>query len=857
MNKTPVLALFVLVTAATAFGAASAMADSALYNKGLMALKSGDAQTAINMFSKALEFDPGNYRYYNDRGVAYKKAGNLEKAQADYSRALDIRPDYTNALNNRGVVFLQTGNYDKAIQDFTEALRYGGLESTIRTNLGVAHARKGEHQKAVKEFESAIAQHPTDPRAFLFLAESLEQTGDNERSLRLYQRARTASTDPSVTAGIEKRIAALEKGGGAPAAATASKPAPKPVPGVEENKHIETAESRQSRRIQLARPVPSPVPEPSIQKRGSSPSSPAPQKAQEPRIESLQELVRKSRARAVERFSAASREIYFQGVQFMEQADPGKALIRFEDCSQLEKRNKNPYGVAWNSYELGRVHSRSGDHLKAAGILEEALKYFANNKATDEIILILVELANNRKALGQKERASHYYARAIEESNSRGYSNLTSALQDLALGRAPKPEEHKSAEKPKTDQQPKQDQQTKIASAAPLKTPALSEQRKPAAEQMKPVSKEQPKVSPPDAAEVTQPGQEKASREAPRIQASNSGQDYKKLEMVGKGPFAWGQSQKNQSVVRPQLEGKKAPGESSDRPGGRQPERLTLRLKNPVQPDEKGPSDNAHRGAFPEAKKHASNQKPAAIQSGAGFQKSGDTSTVDEKTRLKSIRQDLLELRKLRQAGHEGNMIAVLERISENYAHNKEYDKALHGLAASLAFREKIGKKDGLDGVLYQSGFMKEKMGDLSGALEDYSRSVVLSLQESKATKKAWLSARAVASRMGLDPEAILDALQRFWRSRASRDNQSETQALYSVAKIYDKAERHQDALNYYDRASASVLTDKARVYERIGKSELAEQSYAQALEAFKKLDYSRYVNMKLNAKQPAATFRN
>jgi tetratricopeptide (TPR) repeat protein len=109
---------------------------------------------------------------------------------------------------------------------------------------------------------------------------------------------------------------------------------------------------------------------------------------------------------------------------------------------------------------------------------------------------------------------------------------------------------------------------------------------------------------------------------------------------------------------------------------------------------------------------------------------------------------------------------------------------------------------------------------------------------------------------MRVEPK-ILESLQRFWRSRAAGDDQSETQALYAVAKTYDKAERHQDALNYYDRSSASVLTDKALVYDKMGKGELAEQLYAQAMEAFKKLDYSRYVNMKLNPKKPGSLSRH
>lgn len=845
MKNTPVLALFALIAAMAAFGAASAEADSALYNKGLMALRSGDAKTAISMISKALEFDPGNYRYYNDRGVAHRKAGDLEKALADYSRSLDIRPDYTNALNNRGVVFLQTGDYDKAIQDFTEALRYGGLESIVHTNLGAALARKGDHRKAVKEFEAAIAQQPTDPRAFLFLAESLEEIGEKERSLKLYQRARTASTDPSITAGIEKRIAELEKRG----SAATIQPEAKLDRDPRENKLGQTTKTPQSRRIQLARPVPSPAPEPNFpSKLKADPVQSAPQKPQEPKIESLQELERKSRVKALEKFSPASREIYLQGVQFLEQSDPAKALIRFEDCSQLEKRNKNQYGVAWNSLELGRVHSRLADHLKAAGHLSEALKYFLSHGSSDETILALVALANNLKAMGQKEKASQYYARAIEESSSKGYSNLANALQDLAQGKIPKPVEQKISEKSKTDQQAAK------ASAAPATAvPPVNGQRKAAAEQVKPPAKNQPSTSASvvETSPKDEPGRATSTKEAAQAQQRGSGQDYGKLEMVGRGPVAWGQSPKSQTLARPQTETKNALSESVPNSQTQQTQRLTFSMKNPVRPEERVPSDEAHRKASPVTK------KTAAVQPEEKSSKTAEKKIVDDRARLASIRKDLLELRRLRQAGDEANMIVVLERIAENFAHNRDYEKALHALSASLAFREKIGKKDGIDITLLQSGLMKQKMGDLSAALEDFTRSMVLAAAESKTAKTAELAAKTVASRMNINPEGIIDSLQRFWRSRVARDNQSETQALYSVAKIYDKAERNQDALNYYERASASVLTDKARVYERIGKNELAEQAYAQALEAFKKLDYSRYMNMKSDAKKPSAMFRN
>jgi hypothetical protein len=94
------------------------------------------------------------------------------------------------------------------------------------------------------------------------------------------------------------------------------------------------------------------------------------------------------------KFSPATAEIYGQGVQFWERSEIRKALIRFEDVLQLEKRNKNSHGIAWSCLEIGRLYSRMGDHPRAAGFFEEALKLPL--KAGDETILTLVEPASNK-----------------------------------------------------------------------------------------------------------------------------------------------------------------------------------------------------------------------------------------------------------------------------------------------------------------------------------------------------------------------------------------------------------------------------------------------------------------------------
>jgi uncharacterized protein HemY len=100
-----------------------------------------------------------------------------------------------------------------------------------------------------------------------------------------------------------------------------------------------------------------------------------------------------------------------------------------------------------------------------------------------------------------------------------------------------------------------------------------------------------------------------------------------------------------------------------------------------------------------------------------------------------------------------------------------------------------------------------------------------------------------------VDPAAAMGAYHALWRARSKGDDQAETLALYIIGRLYDKAEKHGQALSYYDQSSASILADKARVYEKIGQKRLAAESYKSALEAFKKLDYSRYLSLMKKAK--------
>ncbi len=818
-----ILLLFVSIFSAASSEAVPVREGQDSHSSALQALQGGDVQTAVNLLSLAINADPNNYRYYNDRGVAYKRIGDLEKALSDYTKALEIKPDYTHALNNRGMLYVQQGRNDKAIQDLEAALKLGELQGKIHTNLGIAHARQGDHKSAIKEFESAVSFQPIDHRSFLFMAESLEQLGEKEKALKMYQLALGLSLDPATTDAVEKRITTLEKG------LSPSKPvSAATVPNGRNITLNSTREKTVSNRLAEKQPgrtreiLPARPIHDAETKQMSNSSA-----AEESGIESLDELNSRSRKRALEKFSPATAEIYRQGVQFWERSEIRKALIRFEDVLQLEKRNKNTHGIAWSCLETGRLYSRMGDHPRAAGFFEEALKLFSRLKAGDETILTLLELASNKKIAGSKDKASALYSKAIEEAASRGHYKLAKTVTDLVEGRAP-------------------ERVAKPASAPP-------EER---AVPQKAISDNQQKISPPNQAKASQGNQQPAvvakektvpANEPPGQSPSNSKTGG--LVNIGRGPMIWSESGRGVAPIR-SITGVQQKGIDSRKTGlpsdikPPQPSVVAggnnaIARDKPAHTETKGRPDNAlsHEQGVP---------SPKALAADNRLHREGPALTVAKSAKGKGPREDLAELKKLKDINDEGPMIIVLERLADKYARQKEYRRALAGLTASLAFRQKLGIHKGEESVFRQSGLLKEQLGDKAGALEDLTRALAQAVANgaSKTDRALVVRARNLATSIGIKSDASLQAFRLLWKARIAGDNHGETEALYLIGRLYDEAEIPAEALQYYERSSASMLADKARIYEKIGKTNQAEQSYNEALESFKKLDYSAYLNL-------------
>jgi tetratricopeptide (TPR) repeat protein len=97
--------------------------DVAQNNLGLVLLKKGRMDAAINCFQQALQIRPNSVEAHDNLGNALLQIGKVDEAIAQCQRALQIKPDDAEACVNLGNAFYRKGRVDDAIAQYQKALQ--------------------------------------------------------------------------------------------------------------------------------------------------------------------------------------------------------------------------------------------------------------------------------------------------------------------------------------------------------------------------------------------------------------------------------------------------------------------------------------------------------------------------------------------------------------------------------------------------------------------------------------------------------------------------------------------------------------------------------------------------------------
>lgn len=93
-----------------------------------------DYTTAIELFKKAIQINPYDYKAYAHMGVAYRKNNNIEESKKSYKKAIEINPDSRIAYNNLGFLYLLEKDIKSAIINFKQAIKVDPDSSIVSYN---------------------------------------------------------------------------------------------------------------------------------------------------------------------------------------------------------------------------------------------------------------------------------------------------------------------------------------------------------------------------------------------------------------------------------------------------------------------------------------------------------------------------------------------------------------------------------------------------------------------------------------------------------------------------------------------------------------------------------------------------
>jgi tetratricopeptide (TPR) repeat protein len=130
------------------------------YNLGRLLVEQGQLDDAIAHYERAAAINPADAEAQNNLGVTFFGVGHADDAIAHYRKALEIRPDYAEASCNLANALIAKGDFDGAIARYTACLAVIPDQEEAQYNLASALLRRGRTDEAIVQYQKVLQRHP-------------------------------------------------------------------------------------------------------------------------------------------------------------------------------------------------------------------------------------------------------------------------------------------------------------------------------------------------------------------------------------------------------------------------------------------------------------------------------------------------------------------------------------------------------------------------------------------------------------------------------------------------------------------------------------------------------------------------
>jgi tetratricopeptide (TPR) repeat protein len=134
-------------------------ADS-LHLLGMIALRGGRHEAALETIRKAIAINPAEAAYYCSLGTVLQAQRKLDEAVICYEQALALNPDHTDTHNNLGIALVAQGRLAEAITHYERVLELNPDHVLAHNNLGIALVAQDKGADAAPHYERALQIDP-------------------------------------------------------------------------------------------------------------------------------------------------------------------------------------------------------------------------------------------------------------------------------------------------------------------------------------------------------------------------------------------------------------------------------------------------------------------------------------------------------------------------------------------------------------------------------------------------------------------------------------------------------------------------------------------------------------------------
>lgn len=149
----------------------------AYFNWGNSYNEKGEFRQAIELYTKALEYNPSLAKAHTNLGIAYGKIGELDRSIYHYQESIKLHPNHAEVYSNLGTTLHQHDRYNEARESYEQAIKIKSDYAQAHNGLAAIYRDTGNLESAILHHSAAISINPTYANARFNLAQTLLLAG--------------------------------------------------------------------------------------------------------------------------------------------------------------------------------------------------------------------------------------------------------------------------------------------------------------------------------------------------------------------------------------------------------------------------------------------------------------------------------------------------------------------------------------------------------------------------------------------------------------------------------------------------------------------------------------------------------